>query len=225
MKRDIPLYRGSPKADVISKKPIFLPEGILAIPLSDFPGIWNIASSMLPFSDSPEPARLDDAEFSERLADLRSAMRAYVISILPHPDAADDVVQETCLFLWERRDSFAPGTNFKAWAFKSAYFKALAQRREFQRNKVVTLSEEVIHRIAGAAEQRADHADQRMIALERCLRELPPQDLRLLQLKYVQRHSISDQAHALGVPPNRLHKILSRLRLALRHCIESRLSR
>ena len=65
----------------------------------------------------------------------------------------------------------------------------------------------------------------RMIALERCLRELPPQDLRLLQLKYVQRHSISDQAHALGVPPNRLHKTLSRLRLTLRHCIESRLSR
>lgn len=174
--------------------------------------------------ENPETEELDEAGFARLLADVRPALRGYILSVIPHPDAAEDVTQETSVFLWENRAHFIPGTNFKAWAFKTGYFKALSHRRELQRNKVVTLSEDVIHRIAGAAEDFADQADRRIEVLQGCLGELRPADRRLLQSKYVERRSLTDQAHELNVPPNRLQKTISRLRLALRHCIKSRLS-
>lgn len=180
----------------------------------------------------PEPTNpensdvvLGDADLSGRIEALRPALRGYILSILPHPDAAEDVVQETCLFLWERRTDFQPGTNFKAWAFRTGYFKALTHRRELQRNKVVTLSEDLLHRIAGAAEEQADQMDDRLLAMRTCVSELRREDLRLLQLRYVERRSLSEQARSMNAPPNRLQKALSRVRLALRHCIETKLSR
>lgn len=166
----------------------------------------------------------DDGELALRLAEIRPALCGYVASILPHPAAMEDVVQETCLFLWESRASFLPGTNFKAWAFKAAYFKALSYRRDLQRDKFITLSEDLIHRIAGAAEARADDADRRLDALRRCVASLKDKDRLLLQSKYHERRSLTDQANAAGIPPNRLQKALSRVRLALRHCISKTLS-
>ncbi|MCB1133389.1 MAG: hypothetical protein KDN05_19875, partial [Verrucomicrobiae bacterium] len=132
---------------------------------------------MIPFPSPEEDSSLDSAEISAQIEAIRPALRGYILSILPHPDAVEDVVQETCLFLWERRADFQAGTNFKAWAFKTGYFKALAHRRALQRNKIITFSEDVLHRIAGAAEQQAGHADARLSALSHCLRELGPADL------------------------------------------------
>ncbi len=161
----------------------------------------------------------DEGDVSFRLAEIRPALCGYVASLLPHPAAMEDVVQETCLFLWESRETYVPGTNFKAWAFKTAYFKALSHRRDLQRDKVITLSEDLIHRIADAAESHADSTDVRLDALRRCVASLNDKDRQLLLSKYHERRSLTDQANAAGIPANRLQKALSRIRLALRHCI------
>lgn len=162
-------------------------------------------------------------DYSLRVAGIRAALCGYVASILPVREAVEDVVQETLQFLWASRESFEPGSNFKAWAFKVAYFKALSHRRDLQRSKVVMFSEDLIHRIAGASESRADEADRRLEALRDCVAGLRPQDRQLLHSKYMDQRSLTDQAHAAGMPPNRLQKALSRIRLALRHCIAQRL--
>ena len=159
-----------------------------------------------------------------QIESLRPALTGYVLSLLPQSDACDDIVQETCIFLWEKRDDFTPDTNFKAWAFKTAWFKALSHRRDLQRRKVFTFSEDILQRIAGAAEDQASHVDHRIEALHACLDQLPAADRKLLQLKYQRRESLADHARQLGWKPNRLQKSLSRLRLALRHCVESRIS-
>jgi len=104
-------------------------------------------------------------------------------------------------------------------------FKALSHRRDMQRDKLVTFSEDILQRIAGAAEEQTGQIDRRMEALRACLAELPADDLRLLELKYVRRASLAEHARQRGWKPNRLQKALSRIRLALRHCIESRLSK
>lgn len=175
----------------------------------------------LPREQETEP--FDAAGFSRMFGALRPALRSYVMSILPHPDSVDDVVQETSLFLWERRRDFTADTNFKAWAFKAAYFKVLTHRRNLQRSKVVTLSEEIIQRIAGAAEVHADAADHRLDAMTLCLRQLRDADLRLLQVTYLENRTLTEQARDRDVPANRLQKTISRIRLGLRRCIESKL--
>ncbi len=172
-----------------------------------------------------EPAASEEElVLGARIEELRPALKGYVLSLMPDQDACDDVVQETCLFLWERRAEFEPGSNFKAWAFKVAWFKILTHRREMQRRKLVSFSEDVLERISRAAEAFADDADHRLLALRDCVADLPEDNRQLLRLKYLDRLSLTAHARKLGVKPNQIQKNLSRIRIALRHCIESRLS-
>ena len=47
----------------------------------------------------------------------------FILSLLPNPADAEEVLQETNLVLWRKFEEFEPGTNFKAWAFQTAYYK------------------------------------------------------------------------------------------------------
>lgn len=166
----------------------------------------------------------EDVPLDAMIEELRPALKGYVLSLLPDRDACEDVVQETCLFLWERRTDFQPGTNFKSWAFKTAWFMILTHRREMQRRKQISFSEDVLERISRISESFAEQADPRLDALRHCIAELPAESKRLLRLKYLDRSSLTSHANELGVKPNQIQKSLSRIRLALRHCIGNRLS-
>lgn len=179
---------------------------------------------MLSVLQPDEPPPPDEVGFARELEALRPALRAYILSIFPHPNHCDDIVQEALLFAWERRAEFQPGTNFKAWLFKAGYFKMLAHRRDMQRDRLVTMSDSTLQMIAGAVEHYLVDADQRMQALKHCLADLKADEIALLKIKYLDRGSLTDLAHSQNQQPGRVQKALSRLRLALRHCIESKLS-
>lgn len=172
----------------------------------------------------PGPTPPDEDALARGIESLRPGLRAYVMSILPHCEACDDVVQETSLFLWDRRAEYDPATNLKAWAFKVAWFKAMAWRRDRQREKVVYFSDDTLHEIADAAAAVAQGADERLLALRSCLARLSAEEIQLLQFKYVEGGSLTGRARQLLQKPARIQKTISRLRLALRHCIESNLS-
>ncbi|MCW1922265.1 sigma-70 family RNA polymerase sigma factor [Luteolibacter arcticus] len=166
----------------------------------------------------------DAAWIAGEIAALRPGLLGYVASLLPQARGeAEDVVQATCVVLWEKREGFQQGTDFKAWAFRTAYFQAMAVRRDLSRSKVAVFSDETLQRLAAPAEEAASGIDTRVTALRLCVSDLPSADQRLLALKYLRRESLADHARELGMPSGRLQKTLSRLRLALKHCIEKRL--
>src|SRR5688572_14493688 len=123
-----------------------------------------------PADSSPPP--LDEVAFMREAESLRPALRAYVLTIFPHPHLCEDIVQETMIFAWERRSEFRHGTSLKAWLFKASYFKTLAQRRDVLRDKTVTFSEPMLQRLADAAESRLAKADERMLAMDHCMAQL-----------------------------------------------------
>jgi DNA-directed RNA polymerase specialized sigma24 family protein len=59
------------------------------------------------FQPSPERG-CNDTTVTEWIESMRPALKSYVLSLLPQSDSCDDVVQETCVFLWEKRDDFTP---------------------------------------------------------------------------------------------------------------------
>lgn len=178
---------------------------------------------VMPDSAPPASRPLNEVQFSERIAAITPALRGYLLSLLLRHDAVEDAFQETLLFLWEKRATFDPATNFRAWAFKTAYFKALAKRRDLQREKAVCYPEEMLQTIAIEAEAKADEADPRMTALQTCLQDVAPADRTLLQMKYLGRGTVTTFAKSQQASPNKFHKALSRLRLRLKNCIEKRL--
>ena len=165
----------------------------------------------------------EDDLLGAQIEGLRPALKGYVLSLLPDRDACEDVVQETCLFLWDRRGDFEAGSNFRAWAFKAAWFKVLTHRREMQRQKLVSFSEDVLERISRASQEFSENVDHRLAALNHCVASLPVESQRLLQLRYLDKLSLTAHAKNLGVKPNQIQKSLSRIRIALRQCIENRL--
>ncbi|MBN8457484.1 MAG: sigma-70 family RNA polymerase sigma factor [Verrucomicrobia bacterium] len=175
------------------------------------------------YKDFPEPD--DDAALAAEIAGVRLPVRAYAFSLLGDHAASDEVAQDVCLFLWERRAERRSQSDLKAWAFGVARFKALAWRRDQARRSTVHFSDDILLQIEAGAAEVCSHLDERLKALRACLGRVAPDDLRLLQSKYANRASLTAQARDLGVPPNRLQKTISRLRLALRHCIETTLSR
>ena len=61
---------------------------------------------------------------------LQPAMRAYVGSLIGSVAEVSDIVQEANLLIWEKRDEYEEGTNFKAFAFRVVRFKVMSFRRD-----------------------------------------------------------------------------------------------
>ena len=146
-------------------------------------------------------------------------------SILGAWSDVDDLVQETNLVLVMKRDDFQAGSNFIAWAFRVAYFKAANWRRDRMREGRVVLSETAFQDIAAHAEAHFAEREPAFDALANCLKLLPPRERELVHAKYVLRQSLVDLARDLGCSANSLHKSLSRIRLALRNCVSQNLRR
>ena len=62
----------------------------------------------------------------------QAAIYGYLRTIAPGAPL-EDILQEVNLVLWNRAEDFELGTNFKAFAFRIAHFKALEALRAAKR--------------------------------------------------------------------------------------------
>lgn len=176
-------------------------------------------------TDCPNELPSPDAkEFDALLAEAQPRLKGYVASILGGWSDVDDLVQETNMVLLHKRDTFELGTNFIAWAFRVAYFKATTWRRDRMREGRVVLGEHALQEIAGYAGEYFTTFGPVAEELEHCLKLLPPDERELVHVKYVERTSLVDHATAIGVSAISLQKKISRIRMVLRACLRKRLA-
>ncbi|MGV0878741.1 RNA polymerase sigma factor [Martelella sp. FLE1502] len=62
-------------------------------------------------------ATVEDTSFKRDMLKTVPSLRAFAVSLCGHQDLADDLVQDTIMKAWAKQDSFAEGTNIKAWLF------------------------------------------------------------------------------------------------------------
>ena len=72
-------------------------------------------------------------EFVELLTRYDQALTAYVMSLVPSGNDAEDILQETELALWRSFDTYQSHTDFGAWARKTALHRVLDYRKRKQR--------------------------------------------------------------------------------------------
>ena len=170
----------------------------------------------------PTQGETDEAIAGEIRA-LQPGLLEYVAGLLGGHDGVDDLVQEVNIFLWTKRNDFVAGTNFRAWAMRVAWFKVMAERRDRAREGRVVFGDSMLEQLAERAAEHMPRADGRLKALRRCLDRTRPQDRRLLEWKYGRGSSLTELATSSGKAASAVHKTISRLRLALRHCVEKQL--
>ena len=162
-------------------------------------------------------------EFVAKLTNHQTSMLAYVRSLAPGGSGARDLLQEVNITLWQKRDSFELGTNFKAWAFQTIRYHMLNHRRRLISHGWLIFDDDLIERLSPQFELEPDELEDRHLALRSCLLRLRPQDRDLLHHRYATRSSLQEYATATNRSAGTLKALLFNLRAALKRCIERQL--
>ena len=121
------------------------------------------------------------AEFVGQISRHQTALRAYIISLMPGMDGVSDVLQETNLVLWEKHAKFEPGTNFRAWACAIARYEVKTHRRKMLSRGMTLLDEDLAEQLAEHGEETPEQLDERLRALDICLGRLEEDGRQLVE--------------------------------------------
>ena len=176
---------------------------------------------MRPSSNSPTGGA--DDQFVAQLTRHQGAMLAYIRSLAPRAPHADDLLQEVSLTLWQKREVFEPGTNFKAWAFQVIRYHMMNQRRRLAREGWLIFDDDLVESVSPLLEQGAGELSDRQEALRDCLSRLRDKDRELIHHRYATDSNLAAYAEKIGRSPGTLKATLFALRGTLRKCIEGKL--
>lgn len=159
------------------------------------------------------------------LADFTRSQRPlylYILSLVPHPLDAEEILQETNLIIWKKQDQFQPGSNFHAWASRIAYFEVMKYREKQGRNRL-QFSQEFVKQVSAEMDQSNELWEPKRQALMTCLQKLRDKDREIIQLRYAPGNNGKDIAEMLGRPVNSVYQSLGRIRQTLLECIRRQL--
>lgn len=162
-----------------------------------------------------------NARFVRLLTRNERRVYAYILSLVPNWNDADEIQQETSLRLWEQFDRYEPGTDFGAWACTIARYQVLTHRKKQSRAKLV-FSDEFLAAVESEQLKQGDLMDARRVALERCLELISERNRQLLRLCYEPNTTIAAVAQQIGRTAAATYKTLQRVRAALHTCIDQR---
>src|SRR5437773_2214535 len=102
-------------------------------------------------------------------------LMGYLQALVQNRSDAEELLQETNLYICRHAAEFQPGTDFNAWALRIAHFRMLEWRKRQSRDRLV-FDDSMLERLAVAAQSVDTQADRRRDALEGCLERLTPDE-------------------------------------------------
>jgi len=162
---------------------------------------------------------IDGGEFVQLITANQRRIYAYILTLVPNMNDADDVLQETTATMWQRKGDFQPGTDFVAWGARIAYFKVLDYRKKSQK-AVKVLSDKQFENFSHQALEQSKGFDLTLQILERCIKKLSEPDRLLINMRY----SIGVTAKEISTRVNKsvrsVYLNLARIQSLLLECIE-----
>jgi RNA polymerase sigma-70 factor (ECF subfamily) len=159
-------------------------------------------------------------QFIAQLAANQRRLYQYIFTLVPRPQDADDVMQDTLVVLWEKIEQFDAIKSFYAWAKRVAYLQAQNHRRRNKRLPMI-LDEEAFELIAARIDVQAELLQARQDAMTRCAEKLAAADHLLFRLRYQPGATVKAVARQLGRSADSVRKSLGRIRRALWDCINA----
>lgn len=173
------------------------------------------------FSHRKNPENLQ--VFIKLLTEHQGNLRAFIVSLMPGSPDVLDVLQETNVVLWNKRDQFEHGTNFLAWSFQIARYEVHRQRDRARRDQRIMFSEELVDLLSNDGSYETNE-EKIHAALDTCLGKLNEGQRELIEERYTPGHSLEDYASRSGRTAGSLRIALLRIRESLKRCIDNTLS-
>ncbi len=154
---------------------------------------------------------------------VQRRLYGYVMSSIPNPSDADDIVQETVSIMWSEFDKFQPGTNFAAWALCVARYQILTYRKQITKKKRV-FSEQAMEAIQEVAETTNNLEQERQKALQHCLDKLGEKERKILSFRYEIGATLRTVSERLNINNNTLYNVLGRIHITLLNCVRKNMA-
>jgi len=160
-------------------------------------------------------------QFARLWVSCQSTIAAFIRSLIPDFQQAEDVLQRVAVTLVRKFDQYDSDRPFAAWAIGVAKYEVLYFRREWATDRHV-FDDQIVERIALSYQRFAEDADPLREALERCLDHLDGRAQRVIELRYREGLSSPAVAKEMSLSAGAVRMLLCRVRQALRACIEQR---
>ncbi len=155
---------------------------------------------------------MSDADLrQEELVGHVPALRAFARSLANDASHADDLVQETVLKAWSNLDSYATGTNMRAWLFTILRNTFYSEFRKFRREV-----EDVDGKIAAQVPDRAaQDGVMDMRDFEKAFAQLPPDQREALTLVGASGLTYEEAAEICGCAVGTVKSRVNRARVRI----------
>ena len=154
----------------------------------------------------------------------QQAVLAYVLSIEPSAEDAQEIVQEVFLTVSRKAPTWTDGTNFLAWVCTIARYTTLHYQRTRLR-RTARLDDDVVELLFTNEMNDFPTFQHQVAVLQRCLDRLAPRMRELVRLRYHGGRMPEQIAAELGWTANAVRVALTRARNALRDCLQRQLAR
>jgi len=168
---------------------------------------------------------MDDHEFEQRISKSRRAVTAYLYTCCGDLSLAEDIVQDTCLIAFKKRDKYLPDADFCAWMIAIARNLWL---RELKKRKIRQTARQYLQDNASllftAETYGEDRLRQEKEALRDCLGKLALQDQRMIRDHFFGKMKYDAIADKFQRTLSWVKVRMYRSRLALRECVRKTLN-
>lgn len=145
----------------------------------------------------------------------------YVMSIVPDPHDARDVLQDAAVTLWENVEKYDPAKPFVPWACGFALNAALHFLRS-ERSRRRLLDGYTAELLANRRTELASELDHRRERLHDCLKRLPPDQHALVRGYYFDDQPVESLARRQQRTVEAVYKALQRIRQTLLACVDAK---
>ena len=142
---------------------------------------------------------------------------SFVLTAVGRQSIAEEIMQQTLLVMWRNFSRFKEGTNFSAWGKEIARYEIFNYRKK--KAKGLLLDHESLSRVLEASQKVEKSSDQRIKALDGCLKKLAERKRRLIYYRYNKGLSCSLIAEKMNSPISTIYKTFARIHATLQECI------
>lgn len=157
-------------------------------------------------------------QFKQQMVALIPQLRSFARGLCGNRELADDLAQEAMIRAWAARESFTPGTNFRAWMFmicRNQFYTTVRRNA-----RVASWDPELAERILVAP--ATQHAGIELKDVETALQKLPAEQREMLMLIGAGGASYEEAAEIAGCPIGTVKSRLARGRATLSALINGR---
>lgn len=161
-----------------------------------------------------------DSQFESELRLAQVPVLGFLIRLTGHLEDAHDLLQQTNITAWAKRESYAINSNLVAWMCsiaKNHYFNHISQAE--RKRTVPLLDDDVALMVEARHDEREKEEARKRRLLNICIESLPERHRVFVEAFYIDGKSLIEVADEQSVTVNAVAQLLYRARQNLIKCV------